>query len=123
MQCEEVREQFPDYVIDRVTEPARSQVAQHLMTCESCRAEAAELQTLWTTLGSIPAAQPGPELRARFDVMLEAYTHGLGHAPAKTSWWQNLNAWLTAWWPQQPALQFGLTLGLLAAGVLVGHQI
>jgi hypothetical protein len=121
MQCEEVREQFADYVIDAGEGPERSRVAQHLKTCESCREEAEELKTLWMSLGSIPAAQPGPELRNRFNVMLEAYKHGLAQAPAPT-WWQTFNSWLAGWWPRQPALQFGFALGLLALGVLAGHQ-
>src|SRR5438128_1660478 len=119
MQCEEVREQFADYVIDGLREPVRLQVEQHLMVCDSCRSEAAELKTLWADLGSVPAAQPGPELRARFDVMLEAYKHGLEQAPA-ASWWQRLNSWLAGWWPRQPVLQFGIALALLAIGISAG---
>ena len=91
MQCEEVREQFADYVIESLEEPARSQVAQHLMSCASCQVEAGELKTLWTALGSLPAERPSPELRMRFDVMLEAYKHGLDHAPART--WPPLSHW------------------------------
>jgi len=121
MPCEEVREQFTDYVIESLEEPARSQVAQHLMACASCQVEAGELKTLWTALGSLPAERPSPELRMRFDVMLEAYKHGLDHAPART-WPQGLSALLMRWWPRQPALQLGLALGLLALGVLVGHR-
>ena len=119
MQCEEVREQFADYVIDSVEEPARFQIAQHLKSCESCRAEAEELKTLWMSLGSIPASEPGPEVRARFDVMLEAYKHGLDHA-ASARWWQRMNTWIAGWWPRQPVLQFGVALALLAIGVVAG---
>src|SRR5437763_7453793 len=119
MQCEEVREQFADYVIDGLREPARSQVEQHLMVCDSCRAEAAELKTLWTGLESVTVAQPGPELRARFDVMLEAYKHGLEQA-SSASWWQRVNLWFAGWWPRQPVLQFGLALALLVIGISAG---
>src|SRR5262245_11709922 len=122
MQCEEVREQFADYVIEGVEEPVRFQVAQHLKACESCRHEAEELKTLWMSLGAIPSARPGPELRTRFDVMIEAYKHGLAQA-APPSWRQSLNSWLSSWWPRQPALQFGLALGLLAIGLLVGRLV
>jgi len=122
MQCEEVREQFADYVIDQIQEPARSAVARHLTTCETCRTEAGELKSLWATLGAIPAAEPGPEMRQRFQIMLEAYQHGLSQAPSK-SLWQGLNSWLGHWWPSQPALQFGLCLGLLLIGVVLGRQV
>src|SRR5436853_7363069 len=100
MQCEEVREQFADYVNGGLREPARFQIEQHLMVCDSCRAEAADLKALWTDLGSVPAVQPGPELRARFDVMLEAYKHGLEQA-AGASWWAHVNSWFAGWWPRQ----------------------
>lgn len=119
MQCEEVREQFADYVIDSVQEPVRFQIAQHLKGCEACRSEAEELKTLWMSLASIPAVQPGPELRARFDVMLEAYRHGLDHA-ASISLWQRLNSWIGAWWPRQPVFQFGAAVALLAIGITAG---
>lgn len=121
MQCKEVRDQFTDYLTESLPEPVRSEVQQHLIACESCRAEAEGLKTIWTKLEDIPSTQPGPELRARFDVMLEAYKHGLEHAPAR-SWWQSVNSWLSGWWPQQPILQFGLALGLLVVGVVIGPQ-
>jgi hypothetical protein len=122
MQCEEVREQFADYVIDQIQEPARSAFARHLMACENCRAEAEELKSLWATLGSIPSGEPSVELRSRFQIMLEAYQHGLSQAPAR-SWWHSVNSWLGRWWPSQPVLQFGLCLGLLLIGVVLGLQV
>src|SRR5438045_1892667 len=121
MQCEEVREQFADYVRDASHGPVRPELAHHLAVCESCRTEAGELKELWETLGYIPAAEPSPQMRARFETMLEAYSHGLDHAGAKR-WWQSMHSSLTAWWPRQPLLQFGLAFGLLILGFAVGHQ-
>ena len=123
MQCEEVREQLADYVIDQIQEPARSLIDGHLMTCKTCRGEAEEIQGLWTTLGSIPATEPGPETRARFQMMLEAYQHGLEQASSrKRNPWQALNSWLGRWWPSQPALQLGVSLALLLLGAFIGRQ-
>jgi len=97
-------------------------VQQHLIGCESCRDEAEALKGLWLKLGSIPAEKPDSEsMRARFEVMLEAYQHGMDHAPA-SSWWAGLNSWIANWWPRQPAFQFGLALALLGAGIFAGHQ-
>jgi len=121
MQCEEVRDQFTDYLIETLEEPKRSQVQQHLISCAACRAEAEGLKAIWTRLGSIPGEQPGPNMRARFEVMLEAYRHGLDNAPS-SNWWRNANEWMARWWPAQPVLQFGLAAALLVAGVAVGRQ-
>src|SRR5262249_4845874 len=122
MQCEEVRSQFADYVIDQMQEPVRSLVSEHLTVCETCRTEAQELKSLWQRLGSIPSAEPSPELESRFHIMLEAYKHGLNDAPAK-NWWSGVNAWMSRWWPTQPVLQFGFSLGLLILGVVIGRQV
>jgi len=95
---------------------------QHLIGCESCRDEAEALKGIWTRLGSIPAEKPDSDaMRARFEVMLDAYRQGMDHAPQST-WWNSANAWFARWWPQQPVLQFGLTAALLAVGVWIGYQ-
>jgi len=122
MQCEEVREQFADHVRHAVGEPLRSEIAEHLATCETCRAEAEELRTVWTALGSIPAAQPGPETRVRFDLMVDAYRQGLDQG-STSGLWAGLNSWLGGFWPRQPAFQFGFALVLLVLGVLAGRQL
>jgi putative zinc finger protein len=121
MQCEEVREQFADYVTNQIEEPRRSSIVQHLAACESCRTELDDLTGLWNGLGSIPSTEPGPELRQRFELMLEAYKHGVGQARQK-SWWQGINSWLSGWWPRQPALQLSFSLALLLLGVFLGRQ-
>lgn len=118
MQCEDVREQFADYVTDRIREPLRGQIAAHLASCESCHAEMAdaeELSTVWDAMGSIPAPQPGPEARTRFNLMVDAYRHGIDQ--------RETNSRVRRWWPLQPALQFGLCVALLAIGVFVGLQL
>src|SRR5215470_6367392 len=121
MQCEEVREQFADYVIDQLQEPTATRFSEHLRSCESCRAEAEELKSLWTTLGRIPAEEPTPELRSRFQIMLEAYEQGLGHAPRNNTL-ERFNSWLTSWWPRRPAVQLSLSVALLVLGVMIGRQ-
>jgi uncharacterized protein (UPF0147 family) len=122
MQCEETREHFTDYLGDSLPENIRSAVQQHLITCESCRDEAEALKSIWSKLSAIPSERPDSDaMRARFEVMLEAYRQGMDHAP-RSQWWTSANAWLGKWWPQQPVLQFGLTVALLAVGVMLGHQ-
>ena len=121
MQCKDVRNQFADYLTGTLTEPVRAEVEKHLGSCADCRREAEGLETIWMKLGSIPqqVADSG-EMRAKFNVMIEAYEQGLEHAPPRL--WETVNSWLARWWPQQPLLQFGLALALLAAGVFVGQN-
>jgi hypothetical protein len=53
--------------------------------------------------------------------MLAAYKHGLEQTPRRPGW-DRVNTWLSGWWPRQPALQLGFSLGLLLLGVLAGRQ-
>src|SRR5262245_26805215 len=122
MQCNEVGNHFTDYVNDALAEPFRSEMQQHLIGCESCSEEVEALKGVWTTWGSILSERPDSSaMRSRFDVMLDAYQQGMDHAPSLT-WWSRFNVWFGKMWPQQPVLQFGLTMALLVIGVAVGHQ-
>ena len=108
MQCEEIREQFADYVIDQIQESDRRVLDEHLNTCRACRGELEELKTLWGQLGRIPSAQPESDLRVRFDLMLQAYQGGL-QGPAKKWYW--------------PLLQAGIAAALLIVGVAIGYHM
>ena len=122
MQCEEARHHFTDYLSNTLADPVRSELHQHLIGCQACADEAESLKGIWTTLGSISGEQPdSAAMRARFDVMLDAYRQGMDHAPA-SSWWNSVNAWIGVWWPRQPVLQLGLTMALLVIGVAIGLQ-
>jgi len=122
MQCEEVRNQFTDYLTESLAEPVRSEIQQHLIACESCRSEGQDLKDIWTKLDAIPAERPDTAgMRARFDVMLDAYRQGMDHAPAST-WWGSVNTWIAGFWPKQPALQLALTAALIVIGVVAGRQ-
>jgi hypothetical protein len=122
MRCEEVRNQLTDYVIGQIDEPRRGLIDKHLSACEECRTEAEELKILWGGLGSIPSQEPSPELRSRFEIMLHAYEHGLAQT-ARPSWWESLNRLLSRLWPQRPAIQIALALGLLVIGVALGLRM
>ena len=122
MQCEEVRDQFTDYLGDNLAEPARSEVQKHLIDCILCRDEAQALKGIWMKLESIPADRPdSAAMRARFDVMLDAYRQGMDHAPAG-SFLNSVNVWIGKWWPKQPVFQFGLTAAAVLIAVVIGQQ-
>jgi hypothetical protein len=108
MQCEKVREQFADYVIDRIDEPVRQEVTAHLASCAACRTEFEELKTVWTQLGKVPAAEPGADLRARFDLMLGAYQSGLQRP---------------AWTWRRPIFEFAAAAAVLVLGIAIGYRM
>lgn len=119
MQCEEVREQFAAHVANRSGASPDLAAMEHLATCASCRAEVEEIQSLWSAMGSIHTPEPEPIARERFNLMIEAYTHGLEQS-ARPGLWRHMNLWLRSWWPQQPLVQFGLAVVLLAFGFVAG---
>ena len=108
MQCEEVREQFADYVIGRVQDSVRLQLDEHLRGCPPCHAELYELKALWMQLDDIPRDEPTAAVRERFEVMLQAYQDGL-RRPAR-NW-------------RRPALQFLAAAALLILGIAIGYRM
>jgi hypothetical protein len=108
MQCEEVREQFAEYVNDNIDGPIRLQIAQHLETCQPCRVELGELKDLWAELGNIPQAAPTPDIRTRFNEMLDAYRQ-----PPQSS--------ASAW--RRRMLQLSLAAAALFMGIAIGYHI
>jgi hypothetical protein len=108
MQCEEVREQFADYVTGRVQDSVRPQLAEHLRECAPCRTDLYELKTLWMQLDDIPRDEPTAAVRERFEVMLQAYQDGL-RRPGR-NW-------------RRPALQFLAAAALLILGIAIGYRM
>jgi hypothetical protein len=83
MSCEQLSEQLPDYWAGRLTGEARRAFEAHLASCADCRAEADALTATWEALGAlaeedvragVPAVQPSPALRGRFDAMLRDWS-------------------------------------------------
>ena len=123
MNCDEVREQLPDYWTGSLDESASSRMQAHLSACSMCRAEAETLGAIWKKLGAIPEERPSRALRARFEATLEAYVQGLRQAERGPSNREKLDKWLEGWWPRQPAFQFGFAMAFLAIGLLVGYSL
>jgi len=123
MNCDDVRDQLPDYWTGAIEEGAKSKMQAHFASCPACRAEAETLSAIWKKLGAIPEERPGRALRARFEATLEAYMQGLRQAERGPSTRERVDKWLEGWWPRQPVFQFGFALAFLAAGLLVGYSV
>lgn len=54
--------------------PQDEALARHLESCPSCRAESRRIERIWHRLGELPAPEPSPALRRRFEAMLEDAT-------------------------------------------------
>src|SRR5579859_8137986 len=122
MNCDEVRDQLPDYWTGAIEESAKAKLQAHFAGCPACRAEAETLGAIWKKLGAIPEERPGRALRARFEATLEAYVQGLRQAERGPSTRQKVDRWLEGWWPRQPASQFGFAVVFLAIGLLAGYS-
>lgn len=120
MNCHNIREKFPDFLIGDTDEVTQNQVQAHLADCRECRDELESLSAIWTKLGVLPEERPSDALRSRFYTMLDAYKQGL-EAEKPTPRWQDLfSRWLARFWPQQPVFQFSLAMLLLVVGLTGG---
>jgi hypothetical protein len=119
MNCEQAREQLPDYLTRELDQTATRELETHLAACAWCREEAG----MWERLSALPEEQPGPELRQRFDAMLAAYREGVEHAAPVPLRRSRFALWLESWWPAQPAFQFSIAMGSLVVGLAAGHVL
>src|SRR5256885_13289190 len=94
MTCEQVREQFPDYLTGEIATATGAGIDAHLAGCAACREEWTTLSTIWTKLASLPEEEPSPTSEARFYAMLEAYRRGIKQAKRDSSPHATLADWL-----------------------------
>jgi hypothetical protein len=123
MNCQQVTELVPDYLLGSLTDAAKTEMETHTGACATCREEVESLRAVWAKLGTLPAAQPSEDLRARFYAMLGAYQQGLQQAAQPAPRLRDVvNSWLERWWPKQPAFQFAFAVVFLIAGILIGNR-
>jgi hypothetical protein len=128
MSCQEIRELFPEYLGGRLSPEESRDVESHLAACETCRLELAEAKAVWTALGELPDEEPSPVLRGRFYAMLASEKRLASEnrnleGEAGPSLAGRLDGWLRSWWPRRPAVQFGLALLVLVAGLGIGTRL
>jgi HEAT repeats len=123
MSCEKFREQIPECLAGRLESGAREKLIAHLELCSACRADMADIGTVWRGLESLPTVEPDPVMRSRFMEVLEAYQAGMEQArarnvvPARSHWW------MAGWWPSKAVWQTALALVLLIGGGFGGHYL
>jgi HEAT repeats len=119
MQCEQVRERLTDLLTGEAGADLEA-LRQHLAACSGCRAEADELEQVWSALGAVPSPRPdSTAMSARFASMLDGYEQGrAGTAAAR---WDRMNGWLSTFWPRQPLMQLACGAALLVIGLAGGR--
>ena len=118
-----VTDLLPDFLAGTFDEMDRTAIQSHLQSCSSCRQEFESLSTLWNSLGVLPDAKPGPQVRQRFNAMLAAYEQGIQHASSRASLLSRLDAFVGQVWPQRPAIQFGIAIMMLMLGGIIGSRM
>jgi anti-sigma factor RsiW len=120
MNCNELKNLFPDYLTGELDQEIKENVEAHLAECESCRLETGRIASTWSALGELPDEEPSSASTARFYDMLEDEKRRL--ATTKTSRWRKLLKGLLA--PSRPrfAFQFGPAFVFLIAGLWIGSH-
>lgn len=120
MDCQQIGELIPDYLQGSLDHDQRGLVERHLQSCEQCREEA----ELWQKLALLPQEQPGPELRARFKAMLEAYEEGRWeHRQLVRERKSLFSGFLGGGWLRAPATGLAWAVLLLVAGFVGGRAV
>ena len=108
MQCEDVRNQFADYLTDRLEASATAAVLKHLSSCPACKEEADALETLWAEMGTVPDTPADIEaLSGRFGKVLDTYAHGVK---------------ATAPRPRRRFISAAVLIVTVAIGLYAGHR-
>jgi HEAT repeat protein/putative zinc finger protein len=123
MQCEQFKEQLPDYLLENLPEAALAQMQSHMALCPVCKEEVDGFCAVWNKLGLIPEEHPSPALRKQFYATLEAYQQGMTEAartPYRRAGFTDL---LRGRWLGQLSFQSGLAMVFLVMGLIVGHLL
>jgi hypothetical protein len=123
MSCERFREQIPECLAGRLENGAREKLIAHLELCSACRADMAEIGTVWRGLESLPVAEPDAAMRSRFVEVLEAYQAGMEQGRERAVVGGRSHWWMAGWWPAKAVWQTALAVVLLLGGGLGGHYL
>jgi anti-sigma factor RsiW len=122
MKCEQISELLPDYLQGSLSPDQRHIVEAHLEQCADCSEEV----VIWRKLSLLPVEQPGPESRARFEAMLQAYQAGRSNQPTDESHQRKPASawnWNVFHWLRSPVGAMAWGGALLTIGVFAGLRL
>ena len=119
MNCQQVRDQFTDFLTGEIAGDMQSTIQLHLSSCSNCRQELENLNQIWTKLGVLPEEEAGEQMKDRFYTMLESYKEALNDSKESTQrgWLSQLFLTLRS---AQPALQLTTIVVVLFIGLMAG---
>jgi len=123
MNCQRIQDSFIDYQTGTLPEHETAPIRAHLKTCLACQRQWADLQQTLLTLDKLPAPEPSPRLRARFNAMLDEARAELDAPSPFALARSRLDSFFALLLPSRPAVQFALTVVLLLGGVLAGARL
>jgi hypothetical protein len=120
MKCQTCQSHITEYLSGQLKADTLKDFKSHLSECETCRLQLKEMEIMWQTMDKLQEEDPGPAVRNRFYAMLEAEKRE--QEKRQHSRMKRFESWLESWWPNRPAIQFALTLALLAFGIWGGSR-
>lgn len=111
MKCEQIKDQFINYLKGEISGLERKLIDDHVSECEHCRLELHHLQSAWTALEEIPELEPSSQLRERFYGMLDNEKSGK----------QGLRSLFQAVWPARPQSALSYTFVIILFGFVMGR--
>lgn len=118
MNCDQADKLLMDSLMGTLSAEDRRQLDEHLSSCDRCREEATNVESLWQDLGDLGEtgqAVPSDKLTRRFRLALADFEADLRETarPGFAEWWTGL-------WSAHPAWQAAFSAALVVVGVLLG---
>ena len=122
MRCEEVKQQFAEYLAGTLDASVAKALEQHVASCPECQAEYAGIEALWQALGTLPTPLvPSNRMRERFSAMMADERAAADRRPASRQ--DRGRTWVPSFRAGEPLVQLALAASLLIVGVLVGRAL
>ena len=119
--CDQTKDQLTDWLSNQLPDAERVSLEAHLAQCPVCQAEADSVRQLWQLMGKVPAPEPSPMARVRFQAMLDTYKATVD--TKQESIVEKLLATFRQLWVPQYAFRLGYSLVLLSVGIAAGYWL
>lgn len=121
-QCEQVRDEFAEYLAHTLDASAARSLEEHVSSCAACQAEYAGVDALWQALGDVrPALVPSNRMRERFSAMVATERALSDRRPASRQFGQR--RWPSLGSTGGSLVQAALAASLLIVGLIAGRAI